>query len=82
MPNVFETEGLATSASISKTFLSGSAAILIARLIAENVLPSPGIELVTKIIFARSMPFSCALSAFMSKGRLIERNSSDNLLVP
>jgi hypothetical protein len=41
-PKYLSTVGLATSASTSKTVLSISMAMLIARLIAVNVLPSPG----------------------------------------
>ena len=46
--------GLATSASTSSTVLSSSIAMLMARLIEVNVLPSPGRALVTMIMFARA----------------------------
>ena len=47
--NMFPTEGRMTSASIKRTRSPRSAARLMARLMEENVLPSPGNELVTMI---------------------------------
>ena len=72
-PNTRNTEGRATSASTSITVLSSSAAMLIARLMAVKLLPSPGSELVTMIrlpfvIVAPALPM-----ALLMRGRLITR---------
>ena len=76
MPRTFEMEGLATSASINNTCLSRSLAILKAKLIAVNVLPSPGRLLVIKIRFALFIPRLPFPKALLTMGRFIFLYSS------
>ena len=75
MPSRCNTSGRMTSASTSNTDMSISVAMLMARLMPQNVLPSPGNALVTMISESRFAAASL-LRAFLSKGRLIWRNSS------
>ena len=75
MPRTSGSDGCATSPSTSMTVLSTSIAMLMARLAATNVLPSPGIALVTDDEIAvadRCPPRPCALRMI---GRLMTRNS-------
>jgi hypothetical protein len=51
-PRISRSTGLATSASTSSTVLSSSIAMLIARLSAVKLLPSPATALVTMTRFA------------------------------
>src|SRR5512146_1368795 len=78
MPRNLGTDGATTSASTSRTVLSTSMAMLIARLSATKVFPSPGNALVTmmRLPFARGAPdFPSALRI---SGRLMTRNSCAN----
>ena len=75
-PSDLGTSGLATSASISSTVKSRSDAMLIARLMAQNVLPSPGRELATMISLADFPVVASVSKALSSNGRLTNRNSS------
>ena len=81
-PSVRSTEGRATSASTSKTVWSSSIAMLMARLIAVKVLPSPGNALVTMIRLLRLTGRPSLEKAFPINGRLIARNSSATGLRP
>ena len=72
-PSTRRTEGRATSASTSITVLSSSAAILIAKLIAVKLLPSPGTELVTMIRLPLSITAPLLPIALLISGRLSTR---------
>src|SRR5438034_1786378 len=72
-PSMRGTDGRATSASISITVLSSSAAMLIARLIAVKLLPSPASALVTMIRLPCLRMVAPLPMAFVIKGRLITR---------
>ena len=72
-PSLRSTEGRATSASTSITVWSSSAAMLIARLIAVKLLPSPGNALVSMIRLPCSMAAVPLAMALAIKGRLITR---------
>ena len=76
MPKRLKTLGRTTSASMSNTAVSTSMAMLMARLIDEKVLPSPGSALVIMMCEAHK-PEACDLArAFFSSGRFKWRNCS------
>src|SRR3569833_803948 len=81
-PSTDSTEGLAKSASTSRTSLSNSAAIESARLVAQNVLPSPGSGEQTSTRCALGSPSTCASCAARSNWRFTIRNSSSSALTP
>ena len=75
-PSSGSSAGLATSPSTRRTRLSSSIAMLIARLAAVKVFPSPGNALAIMIMLPRSTRTADLPSAFARSGRLITRNSS------